>query len=179
MNNDFESRSTSQGGFLAGLLCGAAVGAALGVVFAPRSGAETRQQLADSTGRLRETANRTYTQASEGVSQLVSRGREAVDRGREAFDRTRDKATDGRHRDVHRDVRQLAVSHGLSARAWGTPPRAASPLLAPRVTRRCGSPNHARTPAPSPPTRRWPSRSSPPSSCWSRCTSDARWSCRC
>ena len=81
MNNDFDSRSTNPGGFLAGLLCGAAVGAALGVVFAPRSGAETRQQLAESTERLRETANRTYGKASEGVSQLVSRGREAVDRG--------------------------------------------------------------------------------------------------
>ena len=80
MNNEFDYASTSQGGFLAGVLCGAAVGAALGVMFAPRAGAETRRQLAESSGRLRETANRTYGQASEGVSQLVSRGREAVDK---------------------------------------------------------------------------------------------------
>lgn len=93
MNHDFESRSNGQGGFLAGLLCGAAVGAALGVVFAPRAGAETRRQLAESTGKLRDTANRTYHQASDGVSHLVARGRDAVDRGREAFDRTREKAT--------------------------------------------------------------------------------------
>jgi len=93
MNNDFDSRSTGQGGFLAGLLCGAAVGAALGVMFAPRPGAETRRQLAESTGRLRETANRTYTDATDGLSHLASRGREAVDKGRAAFDRTREKAT--------------------------------------------------------------------------------------
>ncbi len=54
-------RFDGQGRFLAGVLCGAAVGAALGVMFAPRAGAETRRQLAESSGRLRETANRTYT----------------------------------------------------------------------------------------------------------------------
>ena len=93
MSNEFDSRSTGQGGFLAALLCGAAVGAALGVVLAPKSGAETRRQLAESTGRLRENATRTYSQATEGVNQLVTKGREAIDRGREVFDRTRQSAT--------------------------------------------------------------------------------------
>ena len=58
MDNDFDYAS-GQARFLLGVICGAAVGAALGVMFAPRAGAETRRQLAESGGRLRETANRT------------------------------------------------------------------------------------------------------------------------
>ena len=53
MHQDFETRSTGVG-FITGVLCGAAVGATLGVLLAPRSGAETRRQLAESSGRLRE-----------------------------------------------------------------------------------------------------------------------------
>ena len=94
MQNDFDPRTAGPGSFVAGLLFGAAVGAALGVVLAPRSGAETRRQLAASGERIREEANRTYSRASQGVNQLVSRGREAIDRGREAFDRTRETASE-------------------------------------------------------------------------------------
>ena len=60
MNNDFDSRTTSPGGFLAGLLCGAAVGAALGVVFAPRAGAETRQQYGVVPGAVLLTNHKDY-----------------------------------------------------------------------------------------------------------------------
>jgi gas vesicle protein len=90
--HEYESRSGNQGTFLIGLLAGAAVGAALGVVLAPCSGAETRRKLAASGERLKDEANRTYAQASEGVQQFVSRGREAIDRGREAFQRARTSA---------------------------------------------------------------------------------------
>lgn len=93
-NHEHESRSMSQGNVLVGLLLGAAVGAALGVVLAPRSGADTRRRLAASGERLREEANRTYAQATDGVNQLVSRSREAIDRGREAFQRARTSADD-------------------------------------------------------------------------------------
>jgi gas vesicle protein len=85
-SNDHQAQG---GGFLTGLLCGAAVGAALGVVLAPRSGAATRQQLAETGGRLREMMSETYAKASEGVSSAMARGSEAVDKGREAFERTR------------------------------------------------------------------------------------------
>lgn len=90
--HEYESRSMSQGNFLVGLLCGAAVGAALGVFLAPCSGADTRRKLAASGERLREEANRTYAQATDGVNQFLSRSREAIDRGREAFQRARTSA---------------------------------------------------------------------------------------
>ena len=92
MKSHFEHESTTAGAFLAGLLCGAAVGAALGLAFAPRAGAEIRRQLAESGGRMRASATRTYTQASAGVGQLMSHGRDALDRGRAAFGRSRERA---------------------------------------------------------------------------------------
>jgi gas vesicle protein len=87
---DFDTRySQPGGGFLTGLLFGAAVGAALGVIFAPRAGADTRRQIAQSGGRLREGAMRTYEQARDAGGAAFSKARDAYDRGREAFDRTR------------------------------------------------------------------------------------------
>lgn len=88
-----EHQTHGQGGFITGLLFGAAVGAALGVVLAPRSGAATRQQLAESGGRLRDKVSQGYTKASEGVSAMMARGSEAVEQGRDAFERTRQAST--------------------------------------------------------------------------------------
>lgn len=55
--------------FLAGLLMGTAVGAGLALLFAPKSGRELRQQLAESARRAREA----YAQATEKVSETASR----------------------------------------------------------------------------------------------------------
>jgi hypothetical protein len=70
------------GSFLMGLLAGTVLGAGLGMLFAPKAGNELRTQLGEQAGRLRSTANDTYHQASEKVSQIVDRGREAYDRAR-------------------------------------------------------------------------------------------------
>lgn len=87
---DYDTRYSQPGaGFVSGLLFGAAVGAALGVIFAPRAGADTRRQIAQSGGRLREGAVRTYEHARDAGNAAVSKARDAFDRGREAFDRTR------------------------------------------------------------------------------------------
>src|SRR5262249_8466243 len=79
-------REEGGGSFLMGLLAGTVLGAGLGMLFAPKAGSELRSQLgntiADGTGRLRDVADQTYSQASEKVSQMVDRGREAYDRAR-------------------------------------------------------------------------------------------------
>ena len=72
------------GSFLMGLLAGTVLGAGLGMLFAPKSGSELRNQLSEQAERLRSTANETYHQASDKVSQMVDRGREAYDRARGA-----------------------------------------------------------------------------------------------
>jgi gas vesicle protein len=79
-------REEGGGSFLMGLLAGTVLGAGLGMLFAPKSGSELRSQLgstlADGTGRLRDVADQTYSQASDKVSQMMDRGREAYDRAR-------------------------------------------------------------------------------------------------
>jgi gas vesicle protein len=75
-------REEGSGSFLMGLLAGTVLGAGLGMLFAPRSGSELRSQLGEQAGRLRSTANDTYHQATDKVSQMVDRGREAYDRAR-------------------------------------------------------------------------------------------------
>ena len=75
--------------FVFGLLCGAAVGAAIGLLFAPKSGAELRTQIADQADRLRKRAGEKVDQASQAVNEAVDRGRDAVRRGREKFDEAR------------------------------------------------------------------------------------------
>jgi gas vesicle protein len=75
-------REEGGGSFLMGLLAGTVLGAGLGMLFAPRTGSELRNQLSEQAGRLRSTANETYHQATEKVSQMMDRGREAYDRAR-------------------------------------------------------------------------------------------------
>lgn len=75
-------REDGGGSFLMGLLAGTVLGAGLGMLFAPRPGAELRNQLGEQAGKLRETAGGAYSQASGRVTQMVDRGREAYDRAR-------------------------------------------------------------------------------------------------
>src|SRR5919112_5377288 len=75
-------REDGGGSFLMGLLAGTVLGAGLGMLFAPRPGAELRNQLTEQAGRLRSTAGDAYSQASDKVGQMVDRSREAYDRAR-------------------------------------------------------------------------------------------------
>lgn len=89
---DQHSSQTEQTGgheFLSGLLFGAIAGAAVGLLFAPKSGAEMRGQVAESASRVREQAGKTYERASVAMTDAVERGRDAWKRGRESFDATR------------------------------------------------------------------------------------------
>ncbi|HEV3486733.1 MAG TPA: YtxH domain-containing protein [Vicinamibacterales bacterium] len=75
-------REDGGGSFLMGLLAGTVLGAGLGMLFAPKTGSEIRSQLGEQAGRLRSSANETYAQATEKVSQIMDRGREAYERAR-------------------------------------------------------------------------------------------------
>lgn len=75
-------REDGGGSFLMGLLAGTVLGAGLGMLFAPKAGSELRNQLSEQAGKIRSTANDTYQQASDKVSQIVDRGREAYERAR-------------------------------------------------------------------------------------------------
>jgi gas vesicle protein len=84
-----ESRSYGLAWFLAGL----GVGALVGILYAPKSGRETREDLANSAREGTEYLRNCTRKAAEEVSALVDKSKEQVseyvDRGREAVDRGR------------------------------------------------------------------------------------------
>jgi len=92
-------REEGGGSFLMGLLAGTVLGAGLGMLFAPKSGSELRSQLgssiADGTGKLRDVADQTYSQASDKVNQMIDRGREAYDRARSGMNTMASQGTSG------------------------------------------------------------------------------------
>jgi gas vesicle protein len=64
-------------------LFGLGMGVAIGVLFAPRSGEETREILKTKAGEGREYLRRKGEDVRESASDLVSRGREAFEGQRE------------------------------------------------------------------------------------------------
>jgi len=77
-------------------LFGLGMGVAIGVLFAPKSGEETREMLKSRAGEGRDYLRRRGEEAREQASDLVGRGREAfqsqrenlsaaLDAGREAY----------------------------------------------------------------------------------------------
>jgi len=91
------SHLAERGEFLAGMIVGTLVGAGLGLLFAPRSGQETRERIrsrADEMGdRLRSTAGDLGDRVREKADDLSRRGRAAVEEGsrrlRTAYERGR------------------------------------------------------------------------------------------
>jgi gas vesicle protein len=95
------SDSDSGISFVAGLVFGALIGGVLGVLFAPQSGAETRQQLKEETIELSDKARVASVKARERAEEVSARGRivleervaqleEAVAEGKKAASKTRE-----------------------------------------------------------------------------------------
>ncbi len=92
------------GWFLAGL----GIGALVGVLYAPKSGKETREDLLAKSLEARDKANELYNQGVEQATQYVQQGKEAatqyvgkskeaaaqyVDKGKEYYDKGRTQWT--------------------------------------------------------------------------------------
>jgi gas vesicle protein len=84
-------------------LVGLGVGALVGILFAPKSGEETRDYLSQKAEEGREYAQRKARELRERAEDLVERGKQvaqkqkdsisaAVDAGREAYTREKGKA---------------------------------------------------------------------------------------
>ena len=78
---------------LAWFLAGIGVGALVGILYAPKSGRETREDLAQSAREGTEYLRVRGRQAADDVSALVDKGKaqmgEYMDRSRDAIDRGR------------------------------------------------------------------------------------------
>ena len=96
-----DTEGSGGGGFVMGLLCGAVVGAAVGLLLAPKSGADLRQQIAEKTGRFRRSATDGYVTAvdtfSGAVEDVIGRGKKAAQRGQEVYENVRQAAVDATH----------------------------------------------------------------------------------
>jgi gas vesicle protein len=84
-------------------LVGLGIGALVGILFAPKSGEETREYLADKAEEGRKYAQRKAQELRERAEDIVERGKEvasrqkeslsaAVDAGRDAYQREKAKA---------------------------------------------------------------------------------------
>ncbi len=72
---------SSFGWFLAGL----GLGALLGVLYAPKSGEETRRQIRDAAEEGREYVNTQARRAREQATQWADKGREVLERQKQQF----------------------------------------------------------------------------------------------
>jgi gas vesicle protein len=89
MSNDDRNAGTS--GVILSFLLGALSGAALAILFAPRSGRETREMLG---AKLRDTADRSRRFGEQAVEKGRETARDAsdyLDRQREALEKRRDR----------------------------------------------------------------------------------------
>ena len=64
--------SDDNGNLLVGFIIGALVGATLGILFAPKSGRETREDIARNTDKLLVKAKDEYKKAAEKCTDAIS-----------------------------------------------------------------------------------------------------------
>jgi gas vesicle protein len=109
----FDNEGGGGGSFVMGLLTGTVLGAGLGMLFAPKSGSELRNQISEQAGTLANTASEGYRRAQESAGEWADRGRDAYGKAREAVSKGADEA--------QRYVREVANS------ATGNTPPASGP----------------------------------------------------
>ena len=96
----FENEGNGGGSFVMGLLTGTVLGAGLGILFAPKAGAELRNQLSEQAGSL---AN----QAQDGIRKVTENAGEWADRGRDMYGKAKDAVAKGAD-EAQRYVRETA-----------------------------------------------------------------------
>ena len=86
MANDRDTTTGTASGlsFGLGLLAGAAIGVGLGLLFAPRTGAALRRDIARRARHLQDEAAGGYERVAEAAGDLADRGRDAAQRARTA-----------------------------------------------------------------------------------------------
>src|SRR5438874_6021286 len=88
----FDNEGGGGGSFVMGLLTGTVLGAGLGMLFAPKSGTDLRNQLSEQAGNIANTASEGYRKATESAGQWADRGKDMVDKARDAVNRGADEA---------------------------------------------------------------------------------------
>ncbi len=99
MTDQHDRSDNGAGTFLMGVLAGAVVGAALGLLFAPKAGAELREELSDRADALAKQARKSYRKASKNTAQLVEMGKETAaewaERSKDMYSQAREAVSRG------------------------------------------------------------------------------------
>lgn len=74
-----DQESAGSGLFLLGALAGALVGAGVALLMAPKTGAETRQDLSSGYNTVRDAASRRYRDIAERASTMADRASSKVE----------------------------------------------------------------------------------------------------
>src|ERR1700742_1387394 len=102
-----------QSGGFSWFLAGLGLGALLGVLYAPKAGRETREELASSAREGTEYLKQRSREAADQVSEYVDRGKEYVDRSKSQLN---DLVSQGKHFvNEQGDRVQAAVEAGRQA----------------------------------------------------------------
>src|SRR3989442_7724130 len=113
----FDNEGSGGGSFVMGLLTGPVLVAGLGMLFAPKSGSDLRNQISEQAGNLANTASDGYRKASEQAGEWADRGREMYDKARDAVARGADEA----QRYV-RDTASTITGNSTTEQTRGTSP---------------------------------------------------------
>jgi gas vesicle protein len=84
--HDEEEESSSN---LAWFLTGAIIGATVAILYAPKSGKDTRQYISDKTQQGREAVTETSKDLADAGKEMFERGRKLVEDAAELFERGR------------------------------------------------------------------------------------------
>jgi gas vesicle protein len=95
-HQDYEDNDSSGAGFATGLLLGAIVGACAALLYAPKSGDETRQELKDLADKQKENLKFQWELTKEKATEAVNTAKEKVnafgDQAKNTVDAYADKA---------------------------------------------------------------------------------------
>lgn len=101
----FDNEGGGGGSFVMGLLTGTVLGAGLGMLFAPKSGSDLRNQISEQAGNIANTASEGYRKATETAGEWAERGRDMYGKAVDAASRGIDEA--------QRYVRETASGIGV------------------------------------------------------------------
>jgi gas vesicle protein len=89
----FDNEGGGGGSFVMGLLTGTVLGAGLGMLFAPKSGSELRNQISEQAGSLANAASEGYKRAQESASDWTEKGRDMYEKAKDVVARGADEAS--------------------------------------------------------------------------------------
>jgi gas vesicle protein len=84
-----QEEESSFGSNVAWFLTGAFIGAAVAILYAPKSGKDTRQYLADKVQQSKEAVTESSNNIVEASKDMFERGRQLVDDAADLFERGR------------------------------------------------------------------------------------------